>query len=117
MTYKLFPCHVEKCLLHLYPGCPHKHFFTKFAAGSTAGATGASVSKVSAPTPLDIPDSEDMATPEGSTGRQQLSPLLMSIKKLVSQQAAVESEASPIVTPAAEASSAGVTGLLEPLLA
>ena len=72
----------------------------------------------SALTPLDIPDSDNnIATPEGSSSAQQLSPLLMSIKKLVSHQAAVESEASPVATPAAETSSAGVAVLLEHLLA
>ncbi len=58
---------------------------------------------------LEIPDSEAV-TPEGRAGAQQISPLLMSIKKLVSQQAAVESEHSLAITPGSENSNAGMRG-------
>lgn len=64
--------------------------------------------EVSEITPLEIPDLE-VATPEGSVNGQQVSPLLMSIKKLVSQQeVAGESEGSFGMTPATELSSAGM---------
>ena len=66
--------------------------------------------EVTAVTPLEIPDLE-AATPEGSATGQQVSPLLMSIKKLVSQQAAVEPEGSFGMTPATERSSAGMVCL------
>ena len=107
-----FLCHVDEVLatpvswMHLHKRTSSRNG----AAGSTAGATGASVSRQSAPlAQLEIPDSE-VVTPEGSAGAQQVSPLLMSIKKLVSQQAAVESEHSLAITPGSENSNAGMRG-------
>lgn len=59
---------------------------------------------------LDIPEAQAV-TPEGSASGQQISPLLMSIKKLVSHQDAIESEGSLAHTPAANGSIAGIAFL------
>lgn len=55
---------------------------------------------------LELPEAQ-AATPEGNANGQQISPLLMSIKKLVSHQDAIESEGSLTHTPAADGSIAG----------
>ena len=61
----------------------------------------------SAPVQLEIPETQP-ATPRGSSDGQQASPLLMSIKKLVHHQEAVECAAVASGTSEASASSSGL---------
>ena len=74
-------------------------------AGDTI-ATASPMVEHSAPVQLEIPETQP-ATPQGSVDGQQASPLLMSIKKLVHHQEAVEGAALASGSPEASAKSSG----------